>query len=64
MAVAAVLVDEDDDAGCRLSQVPAMMLEVLAPCVHRRKMNSPRQAETPIRPRPDCVLQLILVFPS
>ena len=39
-----VVIDEYNDAGCRLSQVPAMMLEVLAPCVHRRKMNSPRQA--------------------
>ena len=49
------LVDEVEDAGCRLSHVRVVMLEVLVSFVYRLEMLSPCQAERPIRPRPDCV---------
>ena len=68
VVVAAVHVDEGDDAGCRvdevddarcrLTHVRVMTLEVLASCIYRLEMISPCQAETPIRPRPGCMLQL------
>lgn len=36
-----VLVDEADDAGCRLTHVPVMVLEVLAVCFYRLETISP-----------------------
>ena len=61
------LVDETDDAGCRLTHVRVMQLEVLASCINRLEMTSPCQAEKPVRPRPDyvCVtirIGLLVVF--
>ena len=55
VVVAAVLVDEGDDAGCRLTHVRVMMLVVLASCIYRLDIISPCLAETPIRPLPECV---------
>ena len=37
--------------------------EVLAPCIYRLQTISPCHAGKAIDPRPDCVLQCVLVFP-
>jgi len=57
-----VVIDEYNDAGCRLTHVRAMMLEVIASCIYRLEMISPCQDEKPIHPRPGFVLQLIYAF--
>ena len=44
-------------SGVRLSDV-WVMSEVLARCIDRVQTISVSQAETPIRPRPGCTLQL------
>ena len=54
-------VDEVDDAGCRLTHVRVVMLEVLASCIYRLEMISPCQAEKPIRPQPDCVCATVCI---
>ena len=55
MVAAAVLVDEGDEAGCRLTDASAIILEVLASCIYLQQMISPCQAETPISKRSGCV---------
>ena len=56
VVVAAVPVDEGDDAGCRLTHARVNMLEVLTPCLYRLEMISPSQGDKTNSSRPGCVL--------